>query len=82
MSKNLFLEDKIQNKHTQAYYCNIQYLICTTILWEKTQQMEISPPVWQRATLHSDLGKKPVNNVVASGFMLQIICRYLTLIIV
>lgn len=47
--------------------------------------MEISPKIWQKATpqLSSYLGeKKIINNVVVSGFTLQIIYRYLALITV
>lgn len=36
----------------------------------------------KKPSLHSDLREKTINNVVVSGFRLQIICGYLTLIIV
>lgn len=64
-------------------YLYVQYLICSNILWEKAWQMgHFLLQSGKKPLLHSDLGKKPVNTVVVSGFTLQIICRFLALIIV
>lgn len=55
-----------------------QYIVGKKTLnkWKFLLESGKKPP------LCSDLEKKPVNSVVVSGFTLQMICRYLTLIIV
>ena len=59
-------------------YCYTQYLICSNILWGKKtlNKWKFLPKSGKKPPLCSDLEKKPVNSVVVSGFMLQMICRY------
>lgn len=49
---------------------------------KKLHKWKFLPKSGKKPPLCSDLEKKLVNRVVVSGFTLQMICRYLTLIIV
>lgn len=64
--------------------CNTQYLICTNISWgeKKLNKWKFLPKSGKKPFLCSDLEKKIVNSVAVSGFTLQMICRYPSLIIV
>lgn len=72
-------------KVCKCIFCNMQYLICTNILWgekKKLSKWKFLPKSGKKPLLCSDLEKKIVNNVAVSGFTLQMICRYPSLIIV